>query len=107
MTSAHFANALDKLIASIRLEAEKEFAENYSMNVRQDAICPEESIAMALRDGVAIGVLNILGGVRSAHVAFKILEEVNTRPDVLAARQPEVFPSPAQVRSKGSLDLAA
>jgi hypothetical protein len=107
MTSAHFANALDKLIASIRLEAEKEFAENHSMNVRQDAICPEESIAMALRDGVAIGILNILGGVRSAHVAFKILEEVNTRPDVLAARQPEVFPSPAQVRSKGRLDLAA
>jgi hypothetical protein len=106
MTSAHFANALDKLIASIRLEAEKEFTENQSMNVRQ-AICPDESIAMALRDGVAIGIMNVLGGVRSAHVAFKILEEVNTRPDVLAARQPEVFPSPAQVRSKGRLDLAA
>ena len=106
MTSAHFTNALDKLIASIRLEAEKRFAENQSMNV-QGAICPDELIAMALRDGVALGIMNVLGGVRSAHVAFKIIEEVNTRPDVLAARQPEVFPSPAQVRSKGRFDLAA
>ena len=107
MTSAHFANALDKLIASIRLEAEKQFVENQSMNVPQGAICPDELIAMTLRDGVALGIMNVLGGVRSAHVAFKIIEEVNTRPDVLAARQPEVFPSPAQVRSKGRLDLAA
>ncbi|HEY5811386.1 MAG TPA: hypothetical protein VIT23_01885 [Terrimicrobiaceae bacterium] len=107
MTSAPFANALDKLIASIRLEAEKQFAENQSMTVPQGAICQDELIATALRDGVALGIMNVFGGVRCAHVAFKIIEEVNTRPDVLVARQPEVFPSPAQVRSKGRLDLAA
>jgi hypothetical protein len=107
MTSEHFADALDKLIASIRLEAEKQFAEKRSINVPEGVLGFDESIPLALRDGVAIGIMNVLGGVRSAHVAFKIIEEVNTRPDVLAASQPEMFPSPAQVRSKGRFDLAA
>jgi hypothetical protein len=104
MTAAHLATVLDNLIASIRLEAEKQFTDNHLMNVPQDQ---DELIARVLTEVVALGLMNVLGGPRSAHVAFKIIEEVNTRPDVLAARQPEVFPSPAQGRSKGRLDLAA
>jgi hypothetical protein len=104
MTSAHFFTVLDKLIASVRLETEKQFAENQSINVPQGS---DEFTAEALTDGVALGLMNVLGGVRSAHVAFKIIEEVNTRPDMLAARQSEVFPSPPHGRSKGKLDLAA
>jgi hypothetical protein len=104
MTATHLATVLDDLVASIRLEAEKQFTENHLMNVPQGQ---DELIARVLTDGVALGLMNVLGGLRSAHIAFKIIEEVNTRPDVLAARQPEVFPSPPQGRSKARLELAA
>ena len=104
MTATHLATVLDDLVASIRLEAEKQFTENHLMNVPQGQ---DELIARVLTDGVALGLMNVLGGLHSAHIAFKIIEEVNTRPDVLAARQSEVFPSPAQGRSKARLELAA
>jgi hypothetical protein len=104
MTATHLATVLDDLVASIRLEAEKQFTENHLMNVPQGQ---DELIARVLTDGVALGLMNVLGGLHSAHIAFKIIEEVNTRPDVLAARQPEVFPSPPQGRSKARLELAA
>jgi hypothetical protein len=108
MTPTHFPDALDQLIASIRLEAEKQFAQNQSINVPEGIIDPEESVPCALRDGIVLGIVNVLGGVPSAHVAFKIMEKVNTRADVLATQQPEVLPSAVrQVRSKRGLDLAA